>query len=84
MVAQLVSTKSPSIPQMCAKGYKFVHVMVSELNFPRLVHCSDTACSLVLIHTHLGKTWTFGVDKLCRGLLHVFEVRCGFSWQENK
>ena len=43
MVAKLVSTKSPNIPQMCAKVYKFVHVMVSELNFPTLIHCSDTA-----------------------------------------
>ena len=52
--------------------------MGSELNFLRLVQCSDTACSLVLVYTHLGKTWTFGADKLWCGLLHAFEVNHGY------
>ena len=50
-----------------------------KLNFPRLVH-SNIACSLVLIYTHLRTTWKFGADKLCCGLLHVFEVNHGLSW----
>ena len=52
--------------------------MGSELNFLRLVQCSDTACSLVLVYTHLGKTWTFGADKLWCGLVHAFEVNHGY------
>ena len=31
-------------------------------------------------YTHLGKTWTFGADKLCCGLLHAFEVKYELSW----
>ena len=41
--------KCPRISQNCAKVYKFVPAMGSEPNFPRIVHCSDTVCSL-LVH----------------------------------
>ena len=58
--------------------------MGSELNFPRLVHCSDTAC-LQLVHSYiykhiLEKTWIFGADQLCCDLLYAFEVNNGLSW----
>ena len=43
---------------MYAKVYKFVHVMESELNFSTLVHCSDTACSLVLVKASLSEPHT--------------------------
>ena len=60
---QFVSTKVQvflkiNVHKAGAKVYKFVHIMGRELNFPRLVHCSDTACSLALTYTHLGRTWT--------------------------
>ena len=73
---QFVSTKVQAFLKINVHkaGAKVVHVMESEVNFPRHVHCSDTACSLVLVYTHLGKIWTFGADKLCCGLLHAFEV----------
>ena len=44
--SQFVSSRCPRISQYFAKVCKFVPVMVSEPNFPRIVHCSNTACSL--------------------------------------
>ena len=59
MLALHVCTCSSSAPkskyspkQSRCKGVQFVHVMGIKVNFPRLVHCSDTACSLVL-YTHI-------------------------------
>ena len=51
-ISQLVSSKCPRSSQNCAKVYEFVPAMGSEPNFPRIVHCSDTVCSL-LVHLYL-------------------------------
>ena len=47
--SQFVSSRCPRISQYFAKVCKFVPVMEWTKFFPRIVHCSDTACSL-LVH----------------------------------
>ena len=53
--SQFVSSRYPRISQYFAKVCKFVPVMVSEPNFPRIVHCLFTSCSLVLVYKHKHK-----------------------------